>query len=145
MVITSNLLERLEKASEAEVELAKVMKESKKISLEFCENIRDKYRFKAKEDKILLARELVKDKEIEINNLKVYYTHNNELMIKNGEELYFQINLSETDTVYYCLLSKYFLSSDEYEFDKKVNKMYHDEKLAKIGVIIYDVYKVLLK
>ena len=145
MIITNELLEKLEKTSVSEVELVKAMKEFAKIAVEFCQTMKEKYRFKAKEDKILLASEILKDENIEINNLKVYYTHDGELIIKNGDELYFHVKLSEMDTLYYCLLSTYLFNNDEYEFDKKVNKMYHDEKLAKIGVIINDIYNVLLK
>ena len=145
MIITNELLEKLEKTSASEIELAKAMKDFGKIAVDFCKIMKEKYRFKAKEDKILIASELLKDEKVEINKLKVYYTHNNELLIKNCDELYFHAELSEFDTVYFCLLSFYFLNNDEYEFDKKVNKMYYDKKLARIGVIIYDIYNALVK
>lgn len=144
MLITNELMERLEKVTEQEVTLAKVMKDKAKIAVDFARILSDKYRFKANEDKILIASESIKNESVGMINLKIYYTYSGDLVIKSKNEPFFQVKISDIDTLYYCLLSMYFFNNCDYEFDKRVNTMYHDEKLSKIGLIICDIYSTLI-
>ena len=146
MIITMDLLERLEQMSQSEIELLNLTEKNSKAAVDFCIKIKEKYRFRAKEERILIASEIIKDDTISHSRLRTYYTYNNFLMFKAEDELYLQIDLN----VYYCLMSKDLLERDllggeEYKFDKRVNTLYYDEKLAKVGHMIADIYSVLLE
>lgn len=145
MIITNELLEKIEKMPCEEVELATISKESSEIAEKFRTELLENFRFKAGEDKILIASEKIINKNICENDLKIYYTYSGQLLIKNGDELYFQVSLNEFDTLYYCLFARVLSDNSKYEFDKKVSKMYYDKKLARIGNIIYDIYNVFIK
>jgi len=150
MIITTDLLEHLEQMSKSEIELLALTEKNSKIAIEFCMKIKEKYKFMAKEEKILIASEIIKDDENSYNQLRVYYTYNDCLIIKSRDELYIQLELSDVLNVYYCLMSKdllgrNLLGGEEFEFDKRVNKLYYDKKLSKVGILIADIYSVLLK